>query len=457
MDLGVIILAAGQGTRMHSALPKVLHTLAGKSLLDHVLGTASRLQPSTTVVVYGHGGEQVPESYPDLAVEWVEQAQQLGTGHAVQQAMAQIRDVGRVLVLYGDVPLTRSETLLDLLEESAESPLGVLTAILDEPGGYGRMVRDPVGRILRIVEQKDASEAELDIDEINTGIMVFDRTCLSGWLQRIDNRNAQNEYYLTDVIALAVAEGVEVSSVQTELEEEILGVNNRSQLARLERFFQRRQAQSLMQSGLTLADPDRFDLRGTLLAGQDVFIDVNVVLEGDIELGDGVSIGPNSVLKDCKIGRDTSVLASSVIEEAVIGAGARIGPFSRIRPQVELADRVRVGNFVELKKSRVGVGSKVNHLSYIGDSTVGANVNVGAGTITCNYDGANKHHTEIGEGAFIGSNTNLVAPVAVGAGATIGAGSTITRDVPADRLSLTRGRQTTIEGWQRPTKKTRKT
>jgi bifunctional UDP-N-acetylglucosamine pyrophosphorylase/glucosamine-1-phosphate N-acetyltransferase len=361
--------------------------------------------------------------------------------------------VDRVLVLYGDVPLTRTETLLDLLEESAESPLGVLTAILDEPGGYGRMVRDPDGRILRIVEQKDASEAELEIDEINTGIMVFDRARLSGWLQRIDNRNAQGEYYLTDVIALAVAEGVEVSSAQTELEEEVLGVNDQSQLARLERFFQRSQAQTLMQSGLALADPDRFDLRGSLQAGQDVFIDVNVVLEGDIELGDGVSIGPNCVLKNCKIGSDTSVLANSVIEDSVIGAEARIGPFSRIRPQAELADRVHVGNFVEIKKSRVGVGSKVNHLSYVGDTTVGANVNVGAGTITCNYDGANKHRTVIGDGAFIGSNTALIAPVSVGEGATIGAGSTITRDVPADRLSLTRGRQTTIEGWQRPTKK----
>jgi len=453
MDLGVIVLAAGQGTRMRSSLPKVLHALAGKPLLGHVLNTASLLNPRKTLVVYGHGGEQVQQAFPDPQVQWVEQAQQLGTGHAVQQAIRQVGDVDRVLVLYGDVPLTPVETLNELLQESAESELGVLTAILDDPGGYGRMVRDPEGRILRIVEQKDASEAELEIDEINTGIMVFDRKRLAGWLQRIDNSNAQGEYYLTDVIALAVAEGLEVSSAQTDIEEEVLGVNDRAQLARLERHFQRQQARELLLSGVSLADPERFDLRGRLQTGRDVFIDVNVVVEGDVELGEGVSIGPNCVLKDCRIGAGTSVFANSVIEQAAIGSEALIGPFSRIRPQAELADRVHVGNFVEIKKSRVGLGSKVNHLSYVGDADIGARVNVGAGTITCNYDGVNKSATVIGDGAFIGSNTALVAPVTVGSGATVGAGSTITRDVPADRLSVARGRQTTIEGWRRPTKK----
>jgi len=453
MDLGVIVLAAGQGTRMRSSLPKVLHALAGKPLLGHVLNTASLLNPRKTLVVYGHGGGQVQQAFPDPQVQWVEQAQQLGTGHAVQQAIRQVGDVDRVLVLYGDVPLTPVETLNELLQESAESELGVLTAILDDPGGYGRMVRDPEGRILRIVEQKDASEAELEIDEINTGIMVFDRKRLAGWLQRIDNSNAQGEYYLTDVIALAVAEGLEVSSAQTDIEEEVLGVNDRAQLARLERHFQRQQARELLLSGVSLADPERFDLRGRLQTGRDVFIDVNVVVEGDVELGEGVSIGPNCVLKDCRIGAGTSVFANSVIEQAAIGSEALIGPFSRIRPQAELADRVHVGNFVEIKKSRVGLGSKVNHLSYVGDADIGARVNVGAGTITCNYDGVNKSATVIGDGAFIGSNTALVAPVTVGSGATVGAGSTITRDVPADRLSVARGRQTTIEGWRRPTKK----
>jgi len=453
MDLGVIVLAAGQGTRMRSALPKVLHPLAGKPLLGHVLETAARLNPRRIVVVYGHGGEKVPEAFSGSGLEWAEQAQQLGTGHAVQQAMAQVADVERVLVLYGDVPMTRSETLFDLLEESAESPLGVLTAILDDPGGYGRMVRDPDGRILRIVEQKDASEAELEIDEINTGIMVFDRSRLEGWLNRIDNRNAQGEYYLTDVIAQAVAEGIEVSSAQTESEEEVLGVNDRAQLARLERYYQRAKAQELLLNGVTLADPARFDLRGSLDAGCDVSIDINVVIEGSVELGEGVSIGPNCLLKDCKIGPGTSVFSNSVIEQAVIGAEARVGPFSRIRPDAQLADRVHVGNFVEIKKSTVGEGSKVNHLSYIGDSAVGAGVNVGAGTITCNYDGVNKFKTVIGDRAFIGSNTALVAPVTVGSRATVGAGSTITRDVPADQLSVARARQTTVKGWRPPSKK----
>jgi len=452
MDLGVVILAAGQGTRMRSALPKVLHPLAGMPLLGHVLGTAARLAPKTTVVVYGHGGEQVPAHFPIAPVQWVEQAQQLGTGHAVQQALPWVQAVNRVLVLYGDVPLIKAATLQRLLDASAGTSLGVLTALLDDPSGYGRMVRDPTGRILRIVEQKDATEAELKIHEINTGIMVLDRAQLGDWLRRIGNNNAQEEFYLTDVIALAVAEGEEVASVQPQRREEVLGVNDRVQLAHLERYFQARQAQALMQAGVTLIDPARFDLRGRLQVGPDVSIDINAVIEGEVVLGEGVTIGPNCLLRNCRLGPGTQVYAHSVIEDAQVGRDARIGPFARIRPGSELADRVHVGNFVEVKQSRVGLGSKVNHLTYLGDCEVGSGTNVGAGTISCNYDGAHKHRTVIGDNAFIGSNTALVAPVRVGDGATIGAGSVITRDAPADQLTLTRAPQTTIEGWQRPKK-----
>jgi bifunctional UDP-N-acetylglucosamine pyrophosphorylase/glucosamine-1-phosphate N-acetyltransferase len=453
MDLGIIILAAGKGTRMRSRRPKVLHTLAGRPLLRHVLDTARQLAPRSVAVVYGHGGIQVPEAFAGLGLAFVEQPEQLGTGHAVAQALHLMEGVGRVLVLYGDVPLTSPHTLERLIAESADAPLGVLTALVSDPAGYGRVVRGPGGAIIRIAEERDASEAELEIGEINTGIMLFDRGRLGDWLSRVDNRNAQGEYYLTDTIGLAVAEGVAVASARPDGEEEVLGVNDRLQLARLERVFQRREAERLLLGGTALADPDRFDLRGTLTTGLDVFIDVNAVIEGEVELGDGVSVGPNCHLKDCRLGAGTRVLANTVIEDAVVGRDARIGPFSRIRPGTELGDGVHVGNFVELKKSRVGTGSKVNHLSYVGDSRVGSGVNVGAGTITCNYDGANKHLTVIDDDAFIGSNTALVAPVTVGAGATIGAGSVITRDAPAGKLSLARGRQVTVEGWARPRKK----
>jgi bifunctional UDP-N-acetylglucosamine pyrophosphorylase/glucosamine-1-phosphate N-acetyltransferase len=453
MTLGIIVLAAGQGTRMRSALPKVLHPLAGTPLLGHVLDTAASLQPEHTVVVYGHGGEQVRDAFADTRVHWVEQAEQLGTGHAVQQAMPDMSEVDRVLVLYGDVPLIEPATLRRLMDESAAVDLGVLTVELADPSGYGRMVRDAEGRILRIVEQKDASDRELTIPEINTGIMVFERRALERWLDGLENNNAQGEYYLTDVIAKAVADGVSVASARPDCEEEVLGVNNRVQLAHLERHYQRARAEELMLAGTTLADPERFDLRGRLRAGRDCYIDVNAVIEGEVELGEGVSIGPNCLLKDCRIGDGTQVFANCVVESASIGAEARVGPFSRIRPEAVLADRVHVGNFVEIKKSTIGIGSKVNHLSYVGDSEVGSGVNVGAGTITCNYDGVNKHLTVIGDGAFIGSNTALVAPVRIGKGATIGAGSVITRDAPADTLSVARGRQMAIEGWNRPVKK----
>ncbi len=452
MDLGVIVLAAGQGKRMRSTLPKVMHKLAGQPLLAHVLDTAAQLSPRRTVVVYGHRGEYLMDYFSDRDVQWAEQSEQLGTGHAVLQAMHLMQDAETILVLYGDVPLIQLSTLQRLLTECKKGGLGVLTVWLNNPHGYGRMVRDANGFIERIIEQKDANESQLAINEINTGIMAFEGARLHDWLYKIGNNNAQGEYYLTDVIGLAVSEGVVITSAQPESEEEVLGVNDRAQLAHLERYYQIRQADELMRSGVSLADPARLDLRGDLITGVDVFIDVNAVIEGQVELGDGVSIGPNCLLKNCRIGKHTQIMANCVIEEADIGEHANIGPFSRLRPDAVLADRVHVGNFVEIKKSEVGLGSKVNHLSYIGDSIIGSEVNVGAGTITCNYDGVNKHRTEIGDNSFIGSNTALVAPVRVGEGATIGAGSVISRDAPADQLTLTRAHQTSVRGWRRPQK-----
>ncbi len=453
MDLGIIILAAGQGTRMRSNLPKVMHTLAGMPLLGHVIETARELQPAKIAVVYGHGGEQVKLAFDAADMHWAEQAEQLGTGHAVQQAMHLMIDVDRVLVLYGDVPLIGLQTLNALISTSEHSDLGVLTMELDNPQGYGRIIRNADNKIQRIVEQKDANEAELAVREINTGIMVFSRRKLSEWLSKIGNSNAQGEYYLTDAIELAVQDGVDIASSQPDSEEEVLGVNNRAQLAHLERFYQQQQAFHLMERGLALADPSRFDLRGELQIGKDVFIDVNAVIEGKVVLGDRVGIGPNCVLKDCSIGQDTQIQANCVIENASVGENARIGPFARLRPDAHLSDKVHVGNFVEIKKSIVGTGSKVNHLSYIGDSRIGSGVNVGAGTITCNYDGANKHQTEIGDNVFVGSNSALVAPIKIGKGATIGAGSTLSKEVPEGELTVARARQISIKGWQRPVKK----
>jgi bifunctional UDP-N-acetylglucosamine pyrophosphorylase/glucosamine-1-phosphate N-acetyltransferase len=360
----------------------------------------------------------------------------------------------RVLVLYGDVPLIEVDTLLALITESQDTPLGILTAVLSEPAGYGRIVRTPTGRVARIVEHRDASEAEREIDEINTGILIADRARLERWLGRVDSRNSQGELYLTDVVGLAVADGAEVASTQPSEVEEVAGVNDRAQLAALERHFQQRQARRLMQSGVTLADPARFDLRGDLHAGRDVFIDIGVLIEGEVRLGDRVRVGPYCLLRDCHIGPDTEIFAQSIIEGATLGARSRVGPFARIRPDTELAEGVHIGNFVELKKAVVGTGTKINHLTYIGDAEIGADVNVGAGTITCNYDGANKHRTLIGDRAFIGSDTQLVAPVEVGEDATIGAGSTITRNVPPGQLTLSRAPQQTLKGWRRPRKKT---
>jgi bifunctional UDP-N-acetylglucosamine pyrophosphorylase/glucosamine-1-phosphate N-acetyltransferase len=452
MNLEVIILAAGKGTRMRSARPKVLHRLAGKPLLEHVIRSAQALKPQAVHVVYGHGGEQVREQLGALGVNWVLQEPQLGTGHAVQQAMPGVTG-DTVLILYGDVPLTRLDTLRALMAAATGGGLAVLTAELDNPGGYGRIVRDDTGRVIRIVEHKDASEAERAIREINTGILAAPATRLRAWLAALRNHNVQGEYYLTDVIGMAAAEGVAIATAQPQAEWEILGVNSKTQLAELERIHQRNQALALMEQGVTLMDPARFDLRGTLTCGQDVSIDVNVLIEGDVTLGDRVQIGPNNVLRRCRIGADTLVQPNCVIEDTEIGTDCRIGPFARIRPETRIAARAHIGNFVEIKKSVIGLGSKVNHLTYVGDSTVGQDVNVGAGTITANYDGVNKHQTIIEDNASIGSNSVLVAPVTVGAGATIGAGSVINKDAPAGELTLCRAKQTTIPGWKRPTKK----
>jgi bifunctional UDP-N-acetylglucosamine pyrophosphorylase/glucosamine-1-phosphate N-acetyltransferase len=452
MKLGVAILAAGKGTRMRSALPKVLHPLAGRPLLRHVLDTAEALGACRICTVYGHGGDQVPNALGGAACDWVEQTERLGTGHAVQQAMPALADTDRVLVLYGDVPLIEAATLDRLIAASAESALGLLTMTLDDPSGYGRIVRRASGAVQRIAEQKDATDAERRIQEVNTGIIVADRARLADWLGRVSNDNVQGEYYLTDVIGLAAAEGVRVVTVQPESLEEVAGVNDRAQLAALERHYQRRIADCLMRGGTTLIDPARLDVRGTLACDRDVVLDVNLVCEGRVLIGADAYIGPNCVLKDCEIGPGAQVLAHSTIEGARVGAEARVGPYARLRPGADVGRACHVGNFVEIKKSSIADGSKVNHLTYIGDAEIGAGVNVGAGTITCNYDGANKHRTVIGDGAFIGSNTALVAPVTVGAGATIGAGSVISRDAPAEQLSLARAQQTTIPHWQRPKK-----
>ncbi len=452
MKLGVVILAAGKGTRMRSALPKVLHPLGGRPLLAHVLDAAAALGAAQVCVVYGHGGAQVPEAFPDAPAVWVEQRERLGTGHAVMQAMPAMAGMDRVLILYGDVPLIESETLNRLVDDSAQTKLGLLSMQLDDPSGYGRIVRDKSQRVLRIVEQKDASAAERAITEVNTGIIVAEQLSLSNWLGRIGNDNVQREYYLTDVIGLAVGDGVEVATAEPETLEEVAGINDRAQLAALERYYQRGLAEQLMLDGTTVMDPTRLDVRGSLICDQDVVLDVNLVCEGRVRIGANARVGPNCILKDCTLGAGVEVMANSIIEGATVGAGARIGPFARLRPEAEIGADCHIGNFVEVKKSRIDAGSKVNHLSYIGDCEIGVGVNVGAGTITCNYDGANKHLTRIGEGAFIGSNTALVAPVTIGAGATIGAGSVISRDAPADQLSLTRAPQTTIDGWQRPKK-----
>ncbi len=452
-ELTVVILAAGQGTRMRSRLPKVLHHLGNRPLLAHVLDTAERLRPRELAVVYGHGGEQVRRAFAGRSgITWVHQAEQLGTGHAVAQALEALDPRGTVLVLYGDVPLIQEATLRELLAARAEAELVLLTARLADPTGYGRIVRDDHGRLQAIVEEKDASEAERLIDEVNTGVLAAGAASLSRWVAALERGNAQGEYYLTDVVAMAVAEGVVVATCHPREPDEFLGVNDRMQLAQLERRYQHRQAETLMRAGVSLRDPARLDVRGRVEVGRDVAIDVDVILEGEVVLGEGVEIGPFCHLKDVRLGPGCKVLSHSVLESVEAAEGVTIGPFARLRPGTSLASGAKVGNFVEIKNAQVGEGSKINHLSYVGDAEVGRDVNIGAGTITCNYDGANKHRTIIGDHAFIGSDSQLVAPVRIGEGATIGAGSTITRDAPPHALTLSRVPQRTREGWQRPVK-----
>jgi bifunctional UDP-N-acetylglucosamine pyrophosphorylase/glucosamine-1-phosphate N-acetyltransferase len=450
MSLDVVILAAGKGTRMFSAIPKVLHRLAGRALLEHVVRTARTLGPERIVVVYGHGGEQVPRALAGQDLAFVLQEPQLGTAHAVQQALPHLKG-RRTLVLYGDVPLITAATLKPALEQN--DALTLITATFTDPTGYGRIVRAADGRVQRIVEQKDATPEQKAITEINTGILSAPTAKLTGWLSRIGNDNAQREFYLTDVVSLAVADGTPIATAQPAHLFEIMGVNSKVQLAELERIHQQQQAMRLLEKGVALADPARIDVRGELTCGQDVSIDVNCVFEGSVTIEQGASIGANCVIKDAHIAAAAQILPFCHIDGAKVGAEARVGPYARLRPGTVLGSHAHVGNFVETKNATLGEGSKANHLAYLGDATIGSSVNIGAGTITCNYDGANKYQTIIEDGAFIGSDSQLVAPVTVGAGATIGAGSTVTRDAPPGELTVSRGKQVTIPGWKRPVKK----
>lgn len=452
MHLFPIILAAGQGTRMRSSLPKVLHTIAGKPMLQHVIDACEQLEITRIAIVYGHGGEQVQQKVSGKQLLWALQAEQKGTGHAVQQAIGLADDNDVVLIAYGDVPLIRTETLKSLSEGLGQATLCVLTTKVPNPKGYGRIVRDAQGKVSAIIEEKDASDEQRTINEINTGFMAARGADWKRWLKQLSPQNAQGEYYLTDCVGLAVAEGWIVNTVHCEDSQEVEGVNNRIQLAQIERAAQKRQIEQLMLNGVTVVDPLRLDIRGKVTAKIDTYIDINVVLQGDVVLGQNVVIEPNCIIKDSVIGDFCHIKANSVIESATIARDCDIGPFARIRPETIIEAEAKVGNFVEVKKSHIGFGSKVSHLSYIGDATIGADVNVGAGTITCNYDGVNKHKTVIGDGAFIGSCSQLVAPVKVGEGATIGAGSTITKDTPPHKLTLTRAPQKTIENWKRPVK-----
>ncbi|MFF7707291.1 bifunctional UDP-N-acetylglucosamine diphosphorylase/glucosamine-1-phosphate N-acetyltransferase GlmU [Pseudomonas sp. NPDC007930] len=451
MSLDIVILAAGQGTRMRSALPKVLHPVAGRSMLGHVIHSAQQLAPVGIHVVVGHGADQVRQQAEGPGIGFALQAQQLGTGHAVAQALAALT-ADTVLILYGDVPLIQVGTLQRLLARVAANRIGLLTVELANPTGYGRIIRNAEGVVQAIVEQKDATPEQLAIREGNTGILAVPRAHLAKWLGQLSNHNAQGEYYLTDIIAMAVADGVEVATEQPEGTAEVQGANDRRQLADLERAYQQREAERLMAAGVTLRDPARFDVRGEVSVGRDVLIDINVILEGQVVIEDDVQIGPNCVIKDSTLKRGAVIKANSHLEGAVVGEGADAGPFARLRPGSELGAGAHVGNFVELKNARLGEGAKAGHLSYLGDADVGARSNIGAGTITCNYDGANKHRTVMGEDVFVGSNSALVAPVVLGAGATTAAGSTITQDVPAGQLGVARGRQRNVDGWKRPVK-----
>ncbi len=457
-NIHVIILAAGQGTRMKSALPKVLHPIGGKPMLGHVLGTAEQVNARSCHVVVGHAGEQVQgwfaqAGFTTLPVQWANQHQQLGTGHAVLQAAPQVPDDAIIAILYGDVPLVSAETLRALLL-AAEQALAVVTVVLDAPKGYGRILRDANGAVIGIVEENDATDAQRAIREVNTGLMAAPAHLLKPWLAAIGNANSKGEYYLTDVVGFAVRDGVAVRAVSAQNPNEVEGVNDRLQLAAQERVYQRRQADALMRDGVAFADPSRFDLRGKLKVGRDVFIDVGVVIEGDCMLGDGVCVGPYSVLKNVRLGAGSEVLSHSVLEGLDAGKACRIGPFARVRPDTRFADEVHIGNFVEVKKGQLGEGTKAGHLAYIGDAMVGARVNISAGVITCNYDGVNKHMTVIGDDAFIGTDSQLVAPVTIERNAYVAAGSTITKTAPADALTICRAReQKSIAGWKKPVKK----
>lgn len=450
--MSVVILAAGKGTRMYSDLPKVLHQLAGKAMVQHVIDAAKQVGAQRVHLVYGHGGELLKQTLRDDSLNWVLQAEQLGTGHAMQQAAPFFSDDEDILMLYGDVPLISVETLERLRAAKPQGGIGLLTVKLEDPTGYGRITRDN-GNVTGIVEHKDATEQQRLINEINTGILIANGADLKRWLAKLNNNNSQGEYYITDIIAMAHQEGHDIAAVHPDRLSEVEGVNNRLQLARLERVYQAEQAEKLLLAGVMLRDPARFDLRGNLEHGRDVEIDVNVVIEGRVTLGNRVKIGAGCVIKNSIIGDDCEISPYSVVEEARLEAACTIGPFARLRPGAELEEGAHVGNFVEMKKARLGKGSKAGHLTYLGDAEIGANVNIGAGTITCNYDGANKHKTIIGDDVFVGSDTQLVAPVNVARGATIGAGTTVTRDIAEDELVISRVKQTHIQGWQRPVKK----
>ena len=456
MQTDIIILAAGKGTRMKSALPKVLHRLAGKSLLQHVIDSANNVQNANMIVVTGHGSEQVRSAVSSGEtgqINYVEQTEQLGTAHAVQMAVPNLGSGGTSLILYGDVPLILPETILGMLSAVTDNSMSLLTVTLGDPTGYGRILRDESGQVTAIVEQKDASTEQLKVAEVNTGVLALKTEQLKQWLPQINNNNAQGEYYLTDLIALARNNGVSVETKQPQSVEEVEGVNNRSQLSTLERFYQKQQAEKLMVAGVTLADPGRIDVRGNLSTGNDNYIDINAVFEGNVTLGSNVTIGPNCQIIDSDIGDGVEIKANTIIEQSEVANHSVVGPFARLRPGTVLAESAKVGNFVETKNTQIGKGSKINHLSYVGDAELGEGVNVGAGTITCNYDGVNKHKTVMGDNSFIGSNSSLVAPVKIGKNATVGAGSTINKDVPDDQLGLTRASQRAISDWQRPTKK----
>ena len=453
-ELNIIILAAGLGKRMNSSLPKVLHSLAGRSLLSHVIDTANRLLPHKIFVVYGHGTDAIQDAIGKNELVWVKQEPQLGTGHAVMQALPHLDKKGLTLVLYGDVPLISFETLQKLISVSLKENLALLTVRLDDPAGYGRIVRDTeANNIIAIVEDKDTNIDQQKIKEINTGIMVIPNANLHEWLPKLENKNSQKEYYLTDIVAIAAKAGEKIEAAHPSNNWEVLGVNSKVQLAALERTYQRNYAEKLLEQGVTLTDPSRIDIRGKLNCGKDVEVDINCIFEGEVILNDGVKIGAHCILKNVKIGAGTTILPFSLIEDADIGKNCRVGPFSRIRPGTNLADEVHIGNFVEIKNSSINSGSKINHLSYIGDAMVGKKVNVGAGTITCNYDGVNKFQTVIEDDVFIGSDTQLIAPVKITSGSTIGAGSTITMDTLPEKLTLSRSKQRSITGWKRPTKK----